>query len=381
MPMTARERLFAALNGESTDHVPIWLLFPYHTTGYYVDVRTHPSYVPIFEASKQYAIMLNRRNLGAPIHTEEVSSRREEFTDGEWQVTRNHVEYRGEGIYSETRTDGVQKRITKLLDTDEDLEFYCSLPIEIDTGRIHTALERQMPKYLQEREEFPKHYGAMMLGLGEPLGPIYGSSNLESYAIWSLTYDETMCDLLDRLMERNRIIYDFCLERELADLYFLVGSEFASPPLVSRSTFQRWSARYAQTLVKSIHGYGKKAIQHYHGQIKEILPDFPGIGADALHTIEDPPIGDCTHTEAFSIVGDSMALIGNIQYDEFRSLSTEQMGDRVREVLAECKGQRLILSPTAGPYDSNIPDSMIQNYLAFMEAAWEYGPWELGVGD
>ena len=65
--MNARERLFAVLNGEPTDHVPIWLLFPYHRTGYYGDVRDEPSYRPVFEASKQYAIMLNRRNPRVPL--------------------------------------------------------------------------------------------------------------------------------------------------------------------------------------------------------------------------------------------------------------------------------------------------------------------------
>jgi uroporphyrinogen-III decarboxylase len=64
--MTARERLFACLEGKQTDRVPIWLLFSYHPTCYYVDVRTHPDYKPIFEASKKYAIMLNRRNFGTP---------------------------------------------------------------------------------------------------------------------------------------------------------------------------------------------------------------------------------------------------------------------------------------------------------------------------
>ena len=49
--MTQREKLFAALRGEKLDRPPVWLLFPYHTTGYYVDVRTNPCYVPIYQQS------------------------------------------------------------------------------------------------------------------------------------------------------------------------------------------------------------------------------------------------------------------------------------------------------------------------------------------
>jgi uroporphyrinogen-III decarboxylase len=42
--MTARDCLFAALDGRPVDRVPIWLLFPYHKVGYYTDVRTNPCY-------------------------------------------------------------------------------------------------------------------------------------------------------------------------------------------------------------------------------------------------------------------------------------------------------------------------------------------------
>ena len=75
--MNARERLFAALEGKPTDRVPIWLLFPYHPTYYYIDVRSHPDYKPIFEVSKKYAIMLNRRNLGTPSDAPRLRKRKE----------------------------------------------------------------------------------------------------------------------------------------------------------------------------------------------------------------------------------------------------------------------------------------------------------------
>jgi len=368
----SREHLFAALNGEPTDRVPVWLLFPYHTTGYYVDVRTHPQYRPVFEASKKYAIILNRRNLSVPLHTPEVNHRQEELTEASCHVKRNHVEYRGESIYTQTYTSDSGRKIKKLLASEADLAFYCSLPVETDTERITAELDRQLPRYLQEKKEFPEELGAMMLDLGEPIGPLYHASNLEEYAIWSLTHDDLIVDLLDRLMERIRIIYRYCLERSLADVYFLVGSELASPPLVSRQTFQRWYMPHAKELIEMIHAYDKKVIQHYHGQIKEILPDFLTMNPDGLHTIEAPPIGDCTLTEAYDITGGDITLIGNMQYDEFRSLSTEQMSDTVRAVLDECQGKRLILSPTAGPFDEDVPDAVIRNYMVFMKTAWTY---------
>jgi uroporphyrinogen-III decarboxylase len=152
----------------------------------------------------------------------------------------------------------------------------------------------------------------------------------------------------------------------------MVGSELACPPLVSRATFNAWAVPYARELIALIHSYGAKVIQHHHGEIKSILPDFLVMGADALHTIEAPPIGDCTFTEAFSLVGDRLVLIGNIQYDEFRNLTPGEMAAAVRAVLDECRGKRHILSPSAGPYEATLSERMAENYLAFMKAGWEY---------
>ena len=370
--MNARERLFAALNGEPTDRVPIWLLFPYHRTGYYGDVRNEPSYRPVFEASKQYAITLNRRNPRVPLFAPEVQQWHETATEGDERIERDLLEYRGRRLCAEVRHQAGSTAVKRLLCTADDLEFYCSLPLNTDPDAITAQLDAQLPNYLQERAEFPEEYGAMMLDLGEPVGALYGVSKLEEYAVWSLTHNDLIADWFDRVMAQKRLVYQYCLDRKLAEVYFLVGSELASPPLVSRKTFRRWIVPYARELIELIHAHGCKVIQHYHGQIKLILPDFLEMGPDGLHTIEAPPIGNCTFTEAFEVVGDKIALIGNIQYDEFRALTPDEMRRAVVAVLDECRGKRLILSPSAGPYEESITPELAENYLAFMQAGWEY---------
>jgi uroporphyrinogen-III decarboxylase len=366
--MTHRERFFAALNGEPTDRVPVWLLFPYHPLSCYVDVRSHPKYRPIHELSLRYAITLNRRTFNVPLHPPEVK----QYTDESAGVgnTRTFLDYRGSRIHTETRAG---KPVKKLVARAEDLEFFCSLPIETDPRRITAALDRQLPQYLKEKEEFPEELGAMMLSLGEPISVLYNLSNLEEYAVWSVTHQDLIAGWLDRLAERYRIVYRYCLERDLADVYFLVGSELASPPLVGRRTFQRWVVPHAADLIDLIHSFGKKVIAHHHGPVKEVLPDIVETGPDGLHTIEAPPVGDCTLTEAYGVCGDRITLIGNIQYDEFRSRTPAEMAELVRNVIDECWGKRFILSPTAGPYDGNVSDRVIENYRVLLETAWEYG--------
>jgi uroporphyrinogen-III decarboxylase len=178
---------------------------------------------------------------------------------------------------------------------------------------------------------------------------------------------------LDKVMENKRILYNYCLEQELAEIYFMVGSELAAPPMFSEKTFQQWILPYSCQLTAMIHAHGGKVIQHFHGaMVKTLLPYFLEMGADALHTIEAPPVGNCTMAEAFEVVGDKMTLIGNIQYDDFRIFSKDEMRHAVTKLLHETNGKRFILSPSAGPYDADVSDAFLENYIVMLETAWNY---------
>lgn len=370
--MTGRERLFAALAGKPTDRTPIWLLFPYHRAGYYVDVRTNPCYTGVFEKSKECAVMLNRRNPRVSLFAPEVVWGQEKCEQDGWSITRTTLSYGGKSLVGEYRQKGEQIEVKKLLAGEEDLELLLTFPINDCPKRIAAELDRQEPAYLAERADFPEHYGSMMLDLGEPIGFLYGHSDLQEFAVWSLVCSEKVEQFLHGAMRMYRELYRQTLQRNWAEVYFMVGSELASPPLVSRETFQRWIVPFARELIEMIHQHNKFVIQHYHGHIKLILEDFLTMGPDALHTIEAPPTGNCTLTEAYAVLGDRITLIGNVQYDLFRSMSPDQMRQEVRNVLDEVNGRRFILSPSAGPYEETIAPRVTENYLAFLEAGWNY---------
>lgn len=371
--MNSRERILAVLDGKPVDRVPIWLLFPYHRTRYYVDVHTNPCYKHIFEESKKYAVMLDRRNLAVRLWGPEVEDKSEKVEENGWIIDRRTLTYKGERLVSEYRHRGSEIEIKKLLENEADLELYCSFPIPADSKAIKAEMDKHYDKYMQERKEFPQEYGAMMLDLGEPISQIYNHANLTEYPIWSLSHMDMIERTLQRLQEHFKKVYQYCLDRKMAEVYFLVGSELASPPMVSRPTFQRWIVPFAKELIQMIHAGGSKAIQHYHGQIGLILEDFVTMGADGLHTIEAPPIGNCTLSQAYDVIKDKITLIGNIQYDCFRSYTEQEMREEVRRVLEEVNGRRFILSPSAGPYEEVISEQMQKNYLAFMKAGWEFG--------
>ena len=110
---------------------------------------------------------------------------------------------------------------------------------------------------------------------------------------------------------------------------------------------------------------------HYHGQLYDVLGGMRQIAPDALHTIEAPPVGNCTIAQAREQLGD-MILIGNVQYDDLAHQSREEIVAQVERAVAE-GGERFILSPTAGPYEDVIPENMVDNYIAFIEAGIRYG--------
>jgi len=335
--MTNRERILATLRGESVDRPPIWLLFPWHRTSYYTDVRTEPTYLPVTEAMTRTAVVLNRRNFSIPVFSGASP---------------------GEG---------------RFLKSEDDLDAFMALPVIDERETIGAELDRLLPAYLAERAEFPIDMGSMMLDLGESIGVLYGASDLSEFPIWSLTRRDEVTAFLGRLQRHFLEKYRWCLERDLADIYFLVGSELAAPPMVGRDVFREWIVPFEKELIDLIHSYGKLVITHFHGQIRDLLPDFLEMAPDGLHTIEEPPVGNCPLEEAFRIVGDKIALIGTIQYDEFRALESEAMRAEVRRVLDTARGRRFVLSPSAGPFHPELPARMRDNYLAFLDEGDKYG--------
>ena len=140
--------------------------------------------------------------------------------------------------------------------------------------------------------------------------------------------------------------------------------------LISPKMFMQIFPDRMKRLIAPAKDHGLKVLMHTDGKLDGILPILYDVGIDANHPVE-PESNDIV--EVKKKWAGKMALIGNIQYDDFHSITREQMAAAVRAVLDECRGQRLILSPSAGPYEEHIPQRVIENYRVFMETGWEYG--------
>lgn len=365
--MDSRERLLRFFAGEDIDRLPIWLLNPFHPLGCYADVYRNPAYAPVvarIEAGDCESF--DRRGCERKL----LYTASEDFFIGSAPAPRENlsnyqkIAYKGLLFEKYVERTPSGSRIKAYIEEPRDLYKLLDIP--------YVPIRPDLAPYRQEREEFGRR-GLYMLDLGDPLGPIYNLMRVEDFAIATLTDYDIVIEFVDEMQRRVLDTYRYFLDNDIADCYFIVGCEFAGPPLISPAKFGEMSERYVKSICDLIRSYGKISIVHYHGFLKAVLPNFKNIGMDALHTIEAPPVGNCTLREAREALGDRTALIGNVQYDDLTRLPAGEIERQVREAAAEIGDGRLILSPTAGPYENTPNETLICNYLAFIDAGLKYG--------
>ncbi len=366
-PLSSRERLSRLFEGKRTDRVPVWPLFPFHRLHYYADIHALPCYRRVVEAARLHADVFDRRApetgfclSGSP----QIHMREERRVEGGRRLALRTVSWRGLELSQEGVLDGERLQPTRhWVDDVAQLGRILEMPYERPPF--------DLAQFEREREELGDR-GLMMLDIGDPLQVLYRLMSVETFAVATLTDRSLLLHFLDEMNRRCLDLYGWLLDHGVGPVYFIVGAEFAGPPVVSPADFMELSARTVKGLVDLIRSRGMYSIVHYHGNLTRVLPGMAAIGADGLHTVEAPPVGDCTLEQARKALGDTI-LIGNIQYDDFRRLTPDDMERLVERTIGEGSGGRFILSPTAGPYEQSIPQRTQDNYVRFLEAGAKYG--------
>lgn len=365
--LTSRERLTRLFKGQDIDRIPIWLLAPYHRLGCYADIYNLDCYKKIVEYIGLYCDTFDRRGFDKGFcyskSSEIVYTVEEEKNDGDTAV-HHKISYKDFTLTKSIYTGKSGSRIKAFVDDIDQLDKILEMP--------YVPAEPDLTRFFQEQEELGDK-GLMMVDIGDPLIPLYHLMSAEDFSIFSLTEYDKLLQFTDEMYRRVHALYKYLLDRNAGDVFFIVGAEFAGPPLVSPDKFNEMSARYVKGICDLIREYGKASIVHYHGNLFKVLKGMKEINPDGLHTVEAPPIGDCTITQAREALGRDMTLIGNIQYDDLVHSDREEIDQMVKAAIEEGKSGRFILSPTAGPYETCITDKTAENYLAFIEAGIKYG--------
>lgn len=366
--LTSRERLLRHFAGQDIDRVPIWLLFPWHRLGCYADVWNIPDYAPIMArivAGDCDSFDRRGANTGFCFNA-----------NPDIRTAYHNVDLPDGTRRSETTIAGPGLSLTKSITRgphSTDVRFYVEEADQLaDILRVPYVPPRPpLEPLAAERAEFGDR-GLFMLDLGDPLAPLYHLMSATDFSMATATDYDLLLEFLDAMEGRVLDLYRYFLEADAADCYFIVGCEFAGPPLVSPARFEEMSVRYVKKICDLIRDYGKLSIVHYHGNLARILSGMRAIGPDGLHTIEAPPIGDCTIAQAREALPGTV-LIGNVQYDDLIRLPPEEIEAQVKDAIEQVGGGRLILSPTAGPYETSLPPHAVQNYLRFVDAGLRYG--------
>ena len=365
--LSSRERLTRLFNGQDTDRIPIWLLAPFHRVDYYADIYRLDCYKKIIEYIDLYCDTFDRRNYDTGFcysaSPEIKRAQYQRLEDGN-EIREEKVSCKGFSLTKSVSTGRSGTKIKHFVDDIDLLDKILEMPYE--------PVKPDVAGYFREKEELGDK-GLMMIDIGDPLVPLYNLMSAENFSIFSLTDYEKIIEFSDEMYRRVYDLYKYLLERDVGEVFFIVGAEFAGPPMVSPDKFNEMSARYVKGICNLVREYGKKSIVHYHGNLFKVLSGMKAINPDGLHTIEAPPIGDCTITQARNVLGRDMVLIGNIQYDDLAHREKDEIDEMVRQAVAEGCSGRFILSPTAGPYEDFINEKMVENYIAFIEAGIKYG--------
>ena len=363
MELTSRQRLFRLFRGEEIDRIPIWLLAPYHHLDYYADIYDIPCYAPVVKEIETYCDTFDRRrpDVGFCYNANKeilITPIREKDRNG------SQIRYHGQCLEKYvSRQDGYTQVKSYVTEPDQLLEI-------LNVPYVTPAPD--LEQFRKEKDELGER-GLFMMDLGDPLEPLYHLCSAGDFSVWTLTDYDAILEFADEMYNRVYKLYRYFLENDVGDVFFIVGAEFAGPPLVSPSHFNEMCVRYVKGIVDLIRSYGKYSIVHYHGNLSQVLSGFRNIKPDGLHTIEAPPVGDCTISQAREALGKDMILIGNIQYDDIVRKTPQEIESMVQDAIREGKGGRFILSPTAGPYEKTIDEKTVANYVAFIRAGIKYG--------
>lgn len=372
-PMTSKARLWAALNGEEPDRVPIWMLYPRERLGYYVDVHTLPSYARVMPAVWHKTDWLDRRSiLAPPFYTAAARIDNTVETKAGWTVTRSVLHTPLGDLTAEHRQDvenAAGAKTEYFCKEIDDLDKILAIPyepVEPDLTAFHTAAAKLGDA------------GLMMVNLGMPIGIAYGLTHPETFAIWTLTECERLVQFTQVMFERMTTFLKKALDAGAGPVFFTVGTEFVAPPMCAPSTFDALITPFDAPLFEMIHRYGGKIIVHHHGNVTGILERIADLGADGIQPIEEPPIGDCTFADAKRRIGDHVCLVGSVQYDDFERLAPDAMEALVRRQMCDAApGGGMILAPTAGPYAARLSERQQENTLRFIEAGLKWGRYPL----
>jgi uroporphyrinogen-III decarboxylase len=216
--------------------------------------------------------------------------------------------------------------------------------------------------------------GIVTCGITDPMGVLGGVCKAETLVLLCAARTEVMVRALDTYMERIYGFVEHLLRGGARPVFVIIGPEYITPPLLSPRFFRPLVADYVRRLVELIHAHGALAVIHCHGQLDAVLEALVETGADGLHPVEAPPMGNVTLADAKRRMQGRMCIVGNIQIGDMFDRTPDEIRALVLEAIRDAgQGGGLMLATSATPYQTPLPRKTLENFRALIAAYQTYG--------
>ena len=367
--MKRRERLMATLRGEPVDRPPVsfyeiggWKLDPDDPDPY--NVYNGPGWrdlIQLAEEETDLIRMMGPLRRPAPDNCMDDFRRSETCARDGARHTRVTLEVGGRTLTSLSRRDpdvATVWTLEHLLKTPGDAEAYLQLP---DDAFAHDISVDNLVVADAELGDA----GLVMVDVADPLCLAADLFSMADYTVLALTEGALFHRLLAKHAEHIYRDVAFVAEAFPGHLWRIVGSEYASEPLLPPRLYKEYAVRYTKPIVEMIQRHGGFARIHSHGRLRRILPDIVAMGPAGLDPIEPPPQGDMTLVELRRAVGRDIVLFGNIEAAEIEQMAPAAFEQRARQAIRDGTagdGRGFVLMPSSCPYGRQIPAQVLTNY-------------------
>jgi len=372
--MNRKERLLKTMRGESVDRPAVSF---YELNGFDensknkdpFNIFSHPSWQPLIELTKEKTDQIVTR--AAPfslVPPDKPQSRTETKTflkDGS-RFTIQKTYIGNKTLTLRTRHDQDVNTVwteEHLLKNVEDLKTYLKNPPPLfdKVGDISQIIST---------EKDIGDDGIVMLDTADPLCLAAALFNMAEYTVIAMTEQKLFHQLLEYFASFLIPGVEAIAKALPGKLWRIYGPEYASPPYLPPYLFREYVCKYVQPMVAAIQKYDGYARIHSHGNLKLILDDIAGMGADGLDPIEPPPQGDVELKYVRENYGKEIVLFGNLEIADIENMPTEQFSEKVKIALEEGttgNGRGFVLMPSASPYGRKLSPLTLKNYEEIIE--------------
>ena len=330
--MTGKERMQAALSGDSVDRAPIWL-----REGFEVDEDAPDSEDfldgwksdTVYQDALQYvaphidiirgwsAGHMNRFLMIPPdyIHRAEPEIQGDEMIrKGFIRTPKGDLPFKGQSK-RHNNNHWITEHPVKSI---EDLRKVAEIPWKLDREAVARNAAASYPAALREIG----NRGVLRFGVSSPIVVISGLMNLQLFLELSFIYREYMHELLKEITRRSLEVLEvvFGGDKVFDTTANLGGSEQVTPPMMAPEMFDEFVAPYDGPIIAFLKEKGIPVNVHCHGKIRYALNCMREMGVESTDPVEPPPAGDVTFAEAQQIVDGKITLIGNLEFNEFMYL-------------------------------------------------------------